>query len=126
MAWALESRLCSRIVLGCSNALARKGGMPPRGKKKHWAPWPPPYVWPVAIDTWHLSGPARRGGGGGWSKTEDMRPPPREGQRTPPQSGECQRGPKAAQPSVTLQQGRARSKSGAGLSGPNKRPSPPP
>ena len=31
-------------------------------EKKFWAPSAPPYVWPVAIDPWQLSGPGREGG----------------------------------------------------------------
>ena len=33
------------------------------------APSAPPYVWPVAIDPWELSGPGGPGGGGGESRT---------------------------------------------------------
>ena len=34
-------------------------------KKNFQAPSAPPYVWPVAIDPWQLSGPRGQGGGRG-------------------------------------------------------------
>ena len=57
---ALESRLGSRIVLGCKVDKMGKGN-----EKNFWAPSAPPYVWPVAVDPWQLSGPGGQGGGGG-------------------------------------------------------------
>ena len=48
------------------------GGPQQRGQNFR-APSAPPYVWPVAIDLWELSGP----GGGGESRTgtEETSPP---------------------------------------------------
>ena len=34
-------------------------------KRNFRAPLAPPYIWPVAIDPWQLSGPGEQGGGGG-------------------------------------------------------------
>ena len=47
-------------------------------KKKIQAPSAPPYVWPVAIDPWQLSGPGGQGegGGGARTRTEETPPPP--------------------------------------------------
>ena len=76
----LESRLGSRIVLGCKmDKMGKGGGCLPTtlqrlgregchvgkgNEKKKRAPSAPPYVWPVAIDPWQLSGPRGQGGGG--------------------------------------------------------------
>ena len=50
---ALESRLGSRIVLGCSTAWALGGEGCYVGKGKNFrAPLAPPYVWPAAIHPW--------------------------------------------------------------------------
>ena len=71
LGWALESRLGLRIVLGCKVDKMGKGN-----EKKIQAPLVPPYVWPVAVDPWQLSGPGGQGGGGGESRTrtEEMSP----------------------------------------------------
>ena len=48
-------------------------------KKNFRAPLAPPYVWPVAVDPWQLSGPGGQGGGGGGSRVpEPMRCPPHD------------------------------------------------
>ena len=59
-------------MLGCSSVWAGRGATWARGKgneKNFRAPLAPPYVWPVAIDPWQLSGPGGQGGGGGESRT---------------------------------------------------------
>ena len=47
------------------------------------APSAPPYLWPVAVDPWQLSGPGGQGRGGGGSRVpEPRRRPPRGPART--------------------------------------------
>ena len=84
-------------------------------KKNFRAPLAPPYVWPVAVDPWQLSGPGGQGGGGGGegggeshTRTEETSPrvqqlsrpkeppPPTQSERVPalsPKSGENQANP---------------------------------
>ena len=58
-----------------SSAWAGRGATWARGMKKHFrAPSAQPYVWPVAIDPWQLSGPGGRGGGGSRTRTEETSP----------------------------------------------------
>ena len=56
----LESRLGSRIVLGCRVDKMGKGN-----EKDFRAPSVPPYAWQVAVDPWQRSGPGGQGWGGG-------------------------------------------------------------
>ena len=45
--------------------------------KKIAAPSAPPYVWPIAVDPWQLSGPGGQGGGGDAYKNRGQGPPVR-------------------------------------------------
>ena len=55
-------------------------------EKKFRVPSAPPYVWPVAIDPWYLSGAGGRWGGGGGSRTETEKTTPLCSPLTPKKS----------------------------------------